>query len=195
MEIDIHLSPFSWQLLHSCLTPALRSRVAASQTPWKPFVWPINTHCAAVVILQQCRHTEEKEKRWNKEVGRYRCFPGEHICLVNPVLPSQNATGGLSGEITPLSWTKITIADSKTHWCLRERKHKITESKKLTSFKGQPNVFCFFLFVMNFDDRILLDLNSATLTYIHVWIFPLPGILKAAGGWSPPRTALLHHFN
>lgn len=38
-----------------------------------------NTPCTAVGFLQQCRGTEEREKRWNKEAGRLRRFLGEQI--------------------------------------------------------------------------------------------------------------------
>lgn len=54
MEIDVHLSPFSWQLLHSCLTPALWSRVAVSQTPWQPRAWQETD-----IVLRK-----EMEPRW-----------------------------------------------------------------------------------------------------------------------------------
>lgn len=170
MEIDIHLSPFSWQLLHSCLTPALRSRVAASQTPWKPFVWPINTHCAAIVILQQCRHTEKREKEMEQRSRKVQMLPRRKH------LPGQPSFAQSKFHWTPF-WGNHTFIVNKDNLSRLQSTlmFKRTSTKKSLNqrnlihlSKGNQMFFVFFKFVMNFDDRILLDRNSATLTHIRV---------------------------
>lgn len=183
MEIDIHLSPFSWQLLHSRLTPALWFWVAVPQTPWKPFVWPwpINTYCASIVILTTMQAHRRKSKELEQRSRKVQMLPRRTH------LPGQPSFVWSNFHWTPLSWTKTAIAD-----CLTKKGLKRTN---LIQFSMANHIFAFFFICHKYWWQNPAWYKFFNMIHMRVWIFPLPGILKAAGGWSPPLTALLHHFN